>query len=79
MIFFGFFFGFFRFLSKLLMLLLKVTKVTTGYQKFSKIGQNIIISYFLAEGQKKASVEGRSPPQDLEEGPHSGPYFLVFY
>ena len=31
-----------------------------------------------AKGQKKASVEGRSPLQELEVGPHSGPYFLVF-
>ena len=28
-------------------------------------------------GQKKASAEGRSPPQELEVGPCSGPYLLV--
>ena len=26
--------------------------------------------------QKKASAKGRSPPQELEEGPHSGPHLL---
>ena len=31
----------------------------------------------LPEGQKKASAEGRSPPQELEEGPRSGPHLLV--
>ena len=65
------------FLSKLLILLLKVTKVTTGHQKLPKIGQNSIITLFLPEGPKKASAEGRSPPQELEEGQRSGPYLLV--
>ena len=31
----------------------------------------------MPEGQKKASAEGRSPPQELEEGPRSGPHLLV--
>ena len=78
--FFGFFldfFGFLRFLSKLLRLLLKVTKVTTGHQKMPKMGQNSIISSFFA--RKKASAEGRSPPQELEVGPRSGPYLLVHF
>ena len=39
-----------------------------------KKGQNSIISSFFA---KKASAEGRSPPQELEVGPRSGPYLLV--
>ena len=60
------FFVFFGFLSKLLRLLLKVTKVTTGHKKLPKMGQNSIIS-----------SEGRSPPQELEVGPRSGPYLLV--
>ena len=31
----------------------------------------------MPEGQKKPSAEGRSPPQELEVGPRSGPYLLV--
>ena len=31
----------------------------------------------MPEGQKKAFAEGRSPPQELEEGPRSGPHLLV--
>jgi hypothetical protein len=31
----------------------------------------------MPEGQKKASAEGRSHPQELEEGPRSGPHLLV--
>ena len=68
MVFLGFF-------SKLLRLLLKVTKVTTGHKKLPKMGQNSIISSFFA--RKKALGEGRSPPQELEVGPRSGPYLLV--
>ena len=59
------------------MLLLKVTKVTTGHQKLPKVVQNSIISSFFARRAKKASAEGRSPPQELEVGPRSGPYLLV--
>ena len=67
------------FLSKLLRLLLKVTKVTTGYQKLPKMGKkNNIISSFFARRTDKASAEGRCPPQELEVGPRSGPYLLVF-
>ena len=51
----------------LLRLLLKVTKVTTGHQKWRKMGPNSIIS----------SAEGQSPLQELEVGPRSGPYLLV--
>ena len=31
----------------------------------------------MPEGQKKPSADGRSPPQELEVGPRSGPYLLV--
>ena len=76
--FFGFFLDFFfGFLLKLIMLLLKVTKVTTEHQQLPKMGQNSIITSFCAQRAKKPSAEGRSPPQELEIGPHSGPYLLV--
>ena len=32
----------------------------------------------MPEGEKKPSAEGRSPPQELEVGPRSGPYLLVY-
>ena len=76
-IFFLIFFGFFGFLSKLLRLQLKVTKVTTGHQKSQKMAKNSIISNFFAQRTKKDSAEGRSPLQELEVGPLSGPYLLV--
>jgi len=67
------FFGFFFFI---------VTNVTTkcyhGYYWTPKMGQNSIKSSFFARRAKKASAEGRSPPQELEVGPLSGPYLLVF-
>ena len=69
-IFFGFIL-FFWFLSKLLRLLLNVTTVTTGHQKSPKMGQNSIKSSFFARKAKRASAEGRSPPQQLEVGPRS--------
>ena len=31
----------------------------------------------MPKGQKKASAKGQSPPQQLEEGPRSGPHLLV--
>ena len=71
-------FLFFWFLSKLLRLLLNVTKVTTEHQKLPKLGQNSMKSSFFARRAKKASAEGPSPPQELEVGPRSGPYLLVF-
>ena len=74
---FGFFLDFikkFGFFSKLLWLLVKVTEVTTEHQKISK--NSIKIS--KPKGQKNLSAEGRSPPQELEESPHSGLYLLVF-
>ena len=59
-----------------------VTNVTTkcyhGYYRIPKMGQNSIKSPFFARRAKKASVEGRSPPQELEVGPRSGPYLLVY-
>ena len=73
----NYFFVFLGFLSKLLMLLLKVTKVTTGHQKLPKMGQNSIRSSFFAQRAKKASAEGQSPSQELEEGTRSGSYLLV--
>ena len=63
----------------LLKLLLKVTKVTTGHQKLPKMGQNSILRSFLARRAKKASAEGRSPPQELEVSPRSGLYLLVYF
>ena len=78
-VFFGIFFcilgDFFVFFSKLLKLLLKVTKVTTEHHKLPKMGQNSIISYFFAQRATKSL--GRSPAQELEVGPRSGPYLLV--
>ena len=69
---------FFWFLSKLLRLPLNVTTITTRHQKLPKMGQNSIkSSSFCPKGQKKTSAEGQSPPQELEVGPHSGPYLLV--
>ena len=41
------------------------------------MGQNSIISPFFASRAKKSLAEGRSPPQELEVGPRSGPYLLV--
>ena len=39
------------------------------------MGQNSIISpFFVPKGNKNL---GRSPPQELEVGPHSGPYLSV--
>ena len=79
---FGFFYFFFIFLFflvyfKVNRLLLNVTMVNTGHQKLPKMGQNSIKSSFFALSVKKASAEGRSPPQELEVGPRSGPYLLV--
>ena len=34
-------------------------------------------SVFSPEVEKNALVEGQNPPQELEIGPHSGPYLLV--
>ena len=67
--------GLFGFFLKLLRLLLKVTKVTTGHQKWPKIGQNSTITFYFARRAKIAL--GRSPPQELEVGPRSEPYLLV--
>ena len=43
------------------------------------MGENSIKSSFFARRAKKASAEGRSPPQELEVGLRSGPYLLVCF
>ena len=76
---FGIFWNFLKFLGFFLFVI--VTNVTTkfyhGYYWTPKMGQNSIKSSFFAQRAKKASTEGRSPPQELEVGPRSGPYLLV--
>ena len=73
--FLDFFVVFFWLLSKLLRLLLNVTTVTTGHQKSPKMGKNSIKSFFFAQRAKKSL----GPPLELEVGPRSGPYLLVFF
>ena len=46
-------------------------------KKYQNLGKSSIKSFFFARRPNKASAEGRSPPQELEEGPRSGPYLLV--
>ena len=78
LIFFRFFwilFLFFWFLSKLLRLLLNVSTVTTGHQKSPKMGQNSIKNFFFAQRAKKASANGRLPPQELEQARVAGRIF----
>ena len=58
---FWLFFGFFGIFFKFPRLLLQFTEVTTDHQKFQNVGQN----------------RHKSPPQELEEGPRSGPHLLV--
>ena len=41
------------------------------------MGQNSMISSFFERRAKKSSVEGQSPPQELEVSPRSGLYLLV--
>ena len=62
----------------------KVTKVTIksyqGYYwtpKIAKNGPKQHNKLFFARRAKKASAEGRSPPQELEVSPRSGLYLLV--
>ena len=43
------------------------------------MGQKSIKSCFFARRAKKALAGGRSPPQELEEGPRSGPYLLLYF
>ena len=62
----------------------KVTKVTTkcyhGYYWKPKIAKNgPKQQFFFCQRAKKASAEGRSPPQELEVGPRSGPYLLFLF
>ena len=70
------FFVFLGFSSKLLRFLLNVTKVTSGHQKLPKIGRNSIINCLFCPKGKKSL--GGSPPQELEVGPRSGPYLIVW-
>ena len=65
------------FFSKLLRLLINITEITTEHQKWLKISTNSVKSSFFVRRAKKASSEGRSPPQELEVSPHSGLYLLV--
>ena len=48
---------------------------TTEHQKWPNMGQNCIISPLFA----RRANQVRSPPQELEAGPHSGPYLLVYF
>ena len=61
---FGFFwvFSWFFFVIpfKVIWLQLKVTKLTTGYQKLPKLGQNSILNIFLPKGQKKPRAKALS-------------------
>ena len=77
----GFFLGFFLFFF----VSFKVTKVTTkcyhGYYwtpTIAKNGPKQHKELFFARRAKKASAQGRSPPQELEVGLRSGLYLLVF-
>jgi hypothetical protein len=76
--FFGFFLDFFLyfwFLSKLLGLLLNVTMVTSEHQIAKNGPKQHKKLFFCPKGKKSL---GRSPPQELEVGPRSRPYLLVF-
>ena len=60
-------------------LILKVTKITTEHLKLPKMGINGKISLLgLPEGQKKTLAKGQISPQELEVGPLSVLYLLVF-
>ena len=66
---------------------MEVTEVTTkrlprlllDTKKGLKLAKTTKLAFLLPEGQKKPSAEGRSPPQEQEVGPLSGPYLLVSY
>ena len=80
---FGFFWIFFGFLNFFLVSF-KVNKVTTecyhGYcwtPKFAKNGPKQQKKLFFCPKGKKSLGLGRSPPQELEVGPCSGPYLVV--
>ena len=53
----------------------KITNVTTDRQN----DQNSIKRFFLAQRAKNVLAEGRTPPQELEEGQRSGPHLLAIY
>ena len=77
-IFWDFFIFFFRFLWILFKATMVTTKSYQGYYWTRKMSRNSIISPFFARRAKQASGEGRSRPQELEEGPCSRTY-LFFY
>ena len=52
-------------LKSFLGLQVKVTKVTTGHQKWPKIVQNSIISFFCPKGKISPLADGQSSPQEL--------------
>ena len=77
------FLGFFLFFLNFWDFFLQVSKVTTntcwGYYwspKNSQIWAKTDIKRFFCTKAKKGL--GRSPPQELEEGTHSGPHLLVY-
>ena len=73
-----FFLFFLHIFFKFLRLPLKITNVTTGHQKWPKMGQKKhIISFFFAKRLKDALAEDRRPPLQIKVGPCSGPYLLV--
>ena len=77
---FGIFWNFLKFFGFFFVIVTNVTtKCYHGYYWTPKMGQNSIKSSFFARRAKKASAEGRSPPQELEVGPRSGPYLLVSF
>ena len=77
---FGIFWNFLKFFGFFFVIVSNVTtKCYHGYYWTPKMGQNSIKSCFFARRAKKASAEGRSPPQELEVGPRSGPYLLVCF
>ena len=76
---FGDFLKFFEIFWIFFVIVINVTtKCYHGYYWTPKMGQNSIKSPLFARRAKKTSAEGRSPPQELEVGPRSGPYLLVY-
>ena len=57
-------------------MLLRLLLINKNYHN---LGQNSIKSSFFAKRPKKALVKGRSPQQELEGGPRSGPLLLVLF
>ena len=63
------FYFFLLLFSKLLMLLTKVTEVTKEHQKWPKVNQKSIKSYFFARRVIKTLAGDQSPRQELEVKP----------